>query len=90
MFKSASVDDVIMTWPIKDTYTGRTVLRKVVRGGLLLVAPVQIHNTDGHLCYARESDNVNVVALLVHGLHFMAAKVLHAGVVSLDKAQIEV
>lgn len=83
--KSRVVQDVIVSWPVKQVDTGLTVFGEVV--GVHLATDAAVHVLDAHTDtqVARQRDDVDVVTLLVHGLNFLFAELLN-GPLSINEA----
>ena len=89
------IEDVVVAWPVEQVQCWRLALREVVMGGRVPLSSVQVHNSHSNAGSSSQSlellvrfdfsrrpvltNDVDVVALLVHGLHLGAAEAGHGG-----------
>ena len=60
-----------MTRPVENVNEWRAIVGKMVRRGMLLVGAIQVDDAHRYADRVRQRYDVYMIALSVHGLHFL-------------------
>lgn len=65
------IQNVVVARTVQEMYLGRFILREVVSNGLGGISPVHVSDSYSHIQGRAQCNDVDVIALLEHRLHFL-------------------